>query len=584
MKPNKAADLFWLKIVFATLASLLLISVLISLVYPVYQISTVRNGNEQNNVSLPWEFPEPSKNNKLILDIQVGAWTPRVWHITPDDHLKSINVNGKDVDLTSIGDGVKDYGKGFNFDFSDQLIGNTNNRLIFLFDNNGGPGGINIKPVLSPFFWLLVLLSFSPFIISLSLKFRLLPEQKILIFASLVAIAFYWADTPWTNRTYDVQGGSGHYDYIVYIATRLALPSPLDGWTFYHPPIYYLGGAAFWHWADWLNLPKPEFIRVYGLFLWFIFVVSSLGLINYFLKNRYHAIYASSAALLFWPGAVMHSVSIGNDIALYAFSGLSLWFLVRWWNESKRSDLVYMGLCCALAFLSKSSAFALIGACGLLVLWRFFENFKHQFKIRFFDLIIFSFISGAGLVLSFVVRIYYYLNGSIPHWLIANSGGLNGALKVSYDVPAFIPLDIPKFISSPWMSAWDDATGRNNFWNYLLRSSFTGEFQFDGVVQTSIAVIWGVLLLLLIFLLIKFALDAQFKKAIHAWPLLLTAGFWILSLIILRIEMPYSCSNDFRYVLPVLVPFVIACALAGGFARQILWGMAITSSLFFLTL
>ncbi|MEJ2418430.1 MAG: hypothetical protein P8Y45_16165, partial [Exilibacterium sp.] len=156
----------------------------------------------------------------------------------------------------------------------------------------------------------------------------------------------------------------------------------------------------------------------------------------------------------------------------------------------------------------------------------------------------------------------------------------------------FIPLDIPTFLTSPWVSAWEDKTGRDNFWNYTLRSSISGEFQFSGQAQTWLAYVIGVILLMLVLtgmlylaFRVKEALTGSFWKVFYSpyFPMFLLGFFWMASLLVLRYKYPYSCSNDFRYVLPVILPFVICCArVATG--RFWLWAFGIGSGLFFVLL
>ena len=44
-------------------------------------------------------------------------------------------------------------------------------------------------------------------------------------------------------------------------------------------------------------------------------------------------------------------------------------------------------------------------------------------------------------------------------------------------------------------------------------------------------------------------------QAIH-WILLLQAVAFFAALMFLRIKVPYSCSNDFRYIAPVVLSFI----------------------------
>ncbi|MFT3735568.1 MAG: hypothetical protein QM776_11165 [Rhodocyclaceae bacterium] len=194
----------------------------------------------------------------------------------------------------------------------------------------------------------------------------------------------------------------------------------------------------------------------------------------------------------------------------------------------------------------------------------------------------------SGLFASFAVRVYYYLQGAIPNWLISNTGGLHSNLLVPADLKAFLPLDVPTFLTAPWMGAFDDVTGRGNFWNYLLRSSLTGEFGFPDTLQRIIAYAWGPLLL---GLFLSFFFVSSWRRAgcsaravYRARPFLLLGFTWLASLIALRIITPYSCSNDFRYVLPALMPALLFWSQAGRLQRIALLLISLGSAVFFLGL
>lgn len=577
----------------AAFLSLVFVSLIFKFIFPPpLVVSGSHHGAKMAPIELPWSFQGRSFGNQVNLRLNVNFFTPRIWRIIPDDNLRAISVNNQPLDLSAIGAGLSDYGRGFEYDFSPYIHNGQVADIRFVFDNAGGPGGINLKPQLSMAFWLLVMLGFLPLVLVLARDFRLLPEQKWLLCLALIAIAFYWADTPWTERAYDVQGGSGHYDYIGYIATKHALPAPNEGWTYYHPPLYYLGGAVFWQWAEWLGLPKPELIRVYGLMLWFVFLIASAGALRKVLANQYRAINAGSMALFFWPGGVMHAVTIGNDLGLYACAGVAVWFMVLWRMTDRLSYLFYLALACALAMLCKSNGLPLIAAAGLLVALRALPNSGVNFAKAFKETLLFSAVVALGIASSFAVRLFYFFKGVAPDWLIANAGGLHSGLRVPADIKAFLPLDIPTFLTSPWMSAWEDSVGRGNFWNYTLRSSISGEFHFDGRFQAVMAYVMG-LCVLLLFLMSMLYLAGKIKASLSdkPWkvfynpylPLFLLGFFWVASLIALRYKLPYACSNDFRYIVPVILPFVICCArFAAG--RLWLWGLGCSSALFFATL
>jgi hypothetical protein len=186
-----------------------------------------------------------------------------------------------------------------------------------------------------------------------------------------------------------------------------------------------------------------------------------------------------------------------------------------------------------------------------------------------------------------LVRIYFYLKGQTSHWLVSNVEGLPSGLKVPADIKSFIPLDIPTFLTSPWMHTWTDESSRYNFWNFMLRSSLTGEFSFEGKTQVIAAYVFGVILANTMRLINLSAKQFKFGVGVDeldVLPWLLIGTFSLFSLIAIRIQLPYSCSGDFRYILPVLVPFLIGAVSVGVWLQRLLILFCATSIVFFVSL
>ncbi|HEX2585405.1 MAG TPA: glycosyltransferase family 39 protein [Steroidobacteraceae bacterium] len=548
---------------------------------------TPRVGNTTLEM-LPWVFHEPSVGNRLSLSVPVHWYTPRTWRVVPDDELVAIQINGHNVPLDSIhADALHDWGKGFEFDFSPWLT-NGNNVVTFELNNRGGDGGITFRPVDGKR-WVILWLAFLPWLYLLSRVIRLPRYQTVIIALALAVICNYWSITPWISRTHDVWGvdsHDGHIDYVIRIAHTLSLPGPNEKWELFQPPLYYIGGAIVWRWAEWLHLSPPEAVQAYSLLLWIIFLVGSGALINIVLRDRRVAAGFAIAAVAFWPSGIISSVCINNDVGFYACASLATLFMVRWWRSNKASYLLLASLFAALGLIAKSTALVLVATLGLLMLLRMV---RHQRWCRWqpwkaylssATIILIGFSLGIGR------KLFYYWNGSVSNWLTGdNATFLGDWLKVPAKVGNFIPLDLATFLSYPWADLTNDAHGRNNFWNLLLRTSLTGEYSFSGVMQERIAFLWGGLLVILLAIL-----ASQWKRLRthgNAWryaPLLIISMLWLASLISFRIQVSYSCNNDFRYLLPILVPFSIACATSGTIARICLVAVALGSTLFFATL
>lgn len=534
-------------------------------------------------VELPWRFKHSGNNNRLKLELESTFFSPKVWQIIPDDQLKSIDIDGQRVSLSEVPPAaLTDYSNGFKLDLSSHLTPGPHTVEI-RFNNRGGDGGLNIKPV--PGVWRYLPIYFGLLLITLCMAkcFSLKPGQKWVLGLALIPIVFYWSATPWDMRAHDVSGG-GHYNYIEYVATKKSFPLPSEGWVFYHPPTYYLAGAAVWHLAKIIEVPIPQALQLLSIFFWLVFLVSSLATVNIFLKRKPVVRLLASFAIACWPAGILHSPAIGNDSALYACIGMAVWFMCRWWYGSRRRDLLYMALFCSLSVLVKSNGIVVVAAAGILLLLRFLLRRKGKKMRAFFDGLLFASIAATALFASLAVRIYNFIKGDSPSWVIGNLGNLHSGLRVPADIKAFIPIDVPTLLTQPYVSPWSDETGRGSFWIFLLRSSLSGEFSFPDPSLTKIAYLWGALLLLLFFSLIC-GLPRLWRTGIvvlyRHLPLLLLGLLWIASLIYLRIQIPYSCSNDFRYVLPILLPVVLFWVTQGNWSRMGLMMMALSSAAFY---
>jgi hypothetical protein len=174
--------------------------------------------------------------------------------------------------------------------------------------------------------------------------------------------------------------------------------------------------------------------------------------------------------------------------------------------------------------------------------------------------------------------------------LVGNSSGLNSNLKVKNEVGYYAYFDLEKFIIYPYTSPWDDALGRQYFWNYAFKTSLFGEFHLNGTpFGKTLAGVISLLVLPLLLFALWGALHFQGRDA----PALLFGLALFAALAWARFQYPYSCTNDFRYIMPALVPlcgFAVRgiqevkdgrLRLLGGFA---VLGFALLSALFILGL
>ena len=512
--------------------------------------------------TLPWKFTRAGNGNRLTVLLDVSWATPRTWTLIPDDYLRWIRVNGAEVPLESVRPGgLEDYSRGFDYDFSPWLRPGEN-RIEIGLDNRAGQGGLFLRP---RFGWRAVLVgvSFVPWLLLLGRWFGLDRRQLVACVGGLALLMVYWSHTPWTLRTHDV---NQHLEYVEFLLSKHRIPPPFGGWSFFHPPLYYLGAALVVAASRALLLLGYESLQAYALVLWLVFLVASAGAIRVVLTGKQRLF--ATLALVAWPSGIIHGLRIGNDSMLYACSGVATFFLVAWWHDDRRGQLWWAAFFAGLGMLAKTNSMILVVALGLLFVQRNFAQARWRQGRTWLEGGVAFVLVTAGVLGGLGNGIYWYWRGKIPNWLVANVGSLPEQLRVPVDVASFLPLDIPTFLTEPFQ---DRGRREGNFWNAMFRSSLSGEFNYPDPLPV-LGYFWGACLLLLLVLLLRRAWGLvrsprlRFRHAPWLW---LSAG-WIVSLMVLRYKTPFSCSNDFRYVLPVLVPFVIACVRSGTLARVVL--------------
>ena len=447
-------------------------------------------------------------------------------------------------------------------------------------------------------------------LIALTLRRLKLPWPVVVIFVSGVAVRFaYLSVTPFSVRGHDADA---HVAYIEYLMAHRGLPSPYDGGVFYQPPLYYALGAGLWRALTAMGVRSRESILwalqvqsvVYQVgFLVFSILTAALWLdrqpdggFDRGLSSRrgIHALFV--ALLCFWPSGVIHSVRLGNDDLLYLCFGAGLYFASRWWIAGRSRDLNAAAGWGALGMLTKSNALLLFVLLAVLLGARFVNDKERKLGAhlkRAWPTIALALLS-IGMVLG-RAAIDTAL-GKRSNVLVGNSDRLNGDLAVANGAANYLWFDAKIFVTEAFTSPWDDANGRQFFWNYVLKTSLFGEFAFDHVWLSNIAVVLSLLLLLLVgCLALGLFLDRE-MDVLWELPPLVEGIALVLSLAALRASIPKSCSNDFRYILPVLTPFLYLYVrsltvfrqrgwtkLAMG-AQGMGWAFATLSTLFFIVL
>jgi hypothetical protein len=565
--------------------------------------ATVGVGDAAQSITLPYSasLPEGALQD-FVFHIKKTRFTQSSFVIVPDDEVVSISVGGEPVSLAGVDPKkLSDYRVGFRFPLGRSLkLGD--NVVEVRVKNHGGPAGLDIHP--DPRDWPTVLEACvvgAAILFAVGAALRTAGWAWAVIAVAVVAVVLrfaYWWVTPWDQRDHDA---GGHVEYIEFILAHHALPKASGGYSFYHPALYYLVCAGQWAVLAAIGIERNAILRSLQLqsvvweFGFSVFAVAAgrlwidridEGSFGNGIFGRTGTMSLFAALVLLSPSAVMHSPRIGNDDLTYFFFGASLYFVSRWWFGADDRSLVLSAASAALGVLTKTNSVLLFPLIGVVFLARVRFREKQRSLIA---LVRRSWSVAALFVVSTTLALgraaLDTLAGRQGNLLVANAGRNTSKLIVGNHAENYLWLDMRAYVTQAFMSPWDDAKGRQYFWNYLLKTSLFGEWEFHHPWAWNLAVILSVLLLCLG----AHAAMGMFlrKSEDRLGDLPLTCLFWLLigSLALLRMSLPSACSGDFRYVLPVLLPCAWWCVRSISAYREQGWtglsaGAAATAWLF----
>ncbi|MBP5246825.1 MAG: glycosyltransferase family 39 protein [Fibrobacter sp.] len=478
------------------------------------------------------------------MDVSNLNFSEYSFHVIPDDCLEKLSVNDEKVSLDAVPERCN-YTRGMYLNsgiFPAAEDGTL--HMNFALKDNGGPGGLSVEIYQNGFLWKLFQGLFT--VVFLTLAFLMLRRYRVPIpFALLIVIAtlchvIYTEATTYTTRTHDVDG---HVGYIEYIADHHRIPANDDCWSCYHPPVYYTMMAPVWAIANGVGFPPARAVQWATFILSFVLVATGIGVLRLLMNGP--ALGIASVLWAFFPSLFLISPRIGNDQLFFLAHVICLCASLSYMVKRKPAALVIGAIACWAAYWTKSTGFVTI--CTWLagfVLGYFPRNRMLPKTEEWIGLLLML-----GLGISILVKLW------MGNALVGNAGGLNSRLLVDSDAVNFLYFDVPGFLSTVYTDAWNDEGGRQYFWNYLFKSALFGEFK----IRTDTFGNWVASILNYSFFgLLIFGAVGFWKKKFDGRVLLLwvNGGLFLLALAVLRLKYPYSCSNDFRYILPILLSFV----------------------------
>jgi hypothetical protein len=526
--------------------------------YPSIAINKISSGNI-TPITVPY-FVNGAKNTSEQYKVTIQNHYHLITHyqIVPDDCVESLKINNTTIQLNSEPNRCN-YSDGFSIDLSPY---NASDEITIdiTIQNSGGKYGINFFPNFKNSYFLGMLLLFSfvllPFIFKYLHQTGLSKFLSLLLILAIALRVYYFYHTPYYIRTHDVDG---HLDYIMYIVQNIKLPHDSSCWQCYHPSLYYVIAAAWYHLAHFINILQPyKALQLLSLFFSIGFLLYGVMLLKEYLLKPWTLILIS-VLFLYWPSLVIHSARIGNDSLLYFAYIASFFHFIRFLKTEAKKHFVGALVFASMAFMAKTNGIIIMVIIGVTLFARLLmacgtPSFKTVLKL--FGVMVFSFVLTGGLV--FGPKIYDRINSGAKSLIVSNSNGLGDNLRVGDSLNHFIYFDLKTYINEPYIDPWRDESGRQYFWNYLLKSSVFGEFNtFISKKSNSIATAISISALIIFVTSLVYLLLRRTKLSDEDLALTLNLLISVSALMYLRATVPFSCSNDFRYILPILFSVLI---------------------------
>jgi hypothetical protein len=353
---------------------------------------------------------------------------------------------------------------------------------------------------------------------------------------------FFCAATPYTTYSNDVDG---HVSYVQFVLEKHAIPGVDDCWTCYHPPVYYVASSPSFVLGEWLGISGTSGLQVFSSLLSVATLFFGLLFLRSFLSGG--ALNIASLLWIFWPLMLLVSPRIGNDQMFYMMHVLCLWSGANYLKEGRGKYLIVAVVVTALAIWTKTTGVVTLGtlllfaSCGYVMNARSLKPTKSEV------------VAWVLLLLLLVGVVLQKLLGEAD--LVGNASGLNSRLGVGNEAFNYIFFDLKSYMTHPYTSAWNTEWGREFFWNYSFKSAMFGEFE---LVRTPVGRTLATLMSACFLGLVVYAARGFWKTRLNVmhWILLLQTMAFFAALMVLRIKVPFACSNDFRYIAPAVLGFV----------------------------
>lgn len=436
-----------------------------------------------------------------------------------------------------------------------------------------------------------------------------LTTRKIIIILMILGFIMrvgYMLYTPASSRQHDTfsKNFDGHEAYAWTIFSTGKLPTT-NKYQFYHPPLnalmqgafmrimngfcelFSVGGAFFEKFA----YRKPDYVdeeryflfsstQILAVFYSVVTMIVSLKILRLFDFSDKTKI-LTAAIVVLYPRNIHFAGMLNNDALAYMFSTLALYYGLKWWKGEKNILWIFLcGLSVGLGMMTKLSSATICLPLAVIFIYEFILTLRKKAGALSFGKMVLQYggflCICAGLGLWFQVYAKLRFNQDFGYVWNNLTDRLYTGDKSWFSRFVF-PFDSGEFFDRIYCYSFDNYY----LFNFALRSSIFGEqayAQADVVASVSVCLAYAAAVALavalgwaiVLYVRARVRKDGLLKKEAISFKdflfVFVLLQSQVLSEIYFYITMPYGCTMDFRYIMPM----ILAMALTVGCVQKTL--------------
>ena len=352
-----------------------------------------------------------------------------------------------------------------------------------------------------------------------------------------------------------------HDNYMFYIYDNWKLPDfDIRGWgQFYHPPLHHFISAVAMRINE-LIFPgragNYEFLMCISLFYSLVTMILLYKIIRFF-KFTGSSLVMSFMLVAFYPFLIISAGHINNDPLASMLAIASIYNALRWYKEPGFRRIICVALCIGFAMMSKLSA-------GLIAVPVAFIFLAALIRAKFKGTRLWmQYLSFAGVV--FPLGLWFPLRNffmwGIPPTYVFDLGNVPSMDLAGYSVAQRLFGSSEVSRSIPFV-VFDENYKDFNIFTILFKSSLFDDLDHhDKPVYTLLAMIllWLGLALVIMCVagLIKAVIRIFKERDVCLASVVILLITELAAIVVFAFKYPLICSENFRYVMPVMVSMVI---------------------------